>query len=588
MTISEKLESFRTLMRENNLTMYIVPTDDYHLSEYVGDYFKEREFLSGFTGSAGVLLVTLKGAYLWTDGRYFLQAEKQLEGSTITLMKQGEKDVPTLLEFIKSSSVKKLIGFDGRCARALFGKELEEIKGAKITYNLDLVDKLWATDRPKMSAEPGYELALCYAGEERRDKIKKIQNHLEEKNADVTVISSLDDIMWILNLRGNDVKCNPVILSYLAIFKGRVVLYINQNVLSDDVKLNLAKDRVILKDYNDIYSDITNFENYHIVLDLNKTNYSIYKNINSSNTIINEMNYSTILKSMKNKTEQENFKKAHLKDAVAVCKFMYWLKTSVGKTEITELSASDKLLSFRKEETNFKDISFGTIAGFGPNGAIVHYVPTKETSAKVTLNNFLLVDSGAHYLEGTTDITRTFALGKVTSEMKHHFTLVLKGYLALSDIIFKEGVDGRTLDLAARSALWSEGLDFNHGTGHGVGYLLNVHEGPQSIKYNRESAIFREGMVTSDEPGLYLTGKYGIRHESLTLCTLYKETEFGRFLTLEPLTLVPFDLDGIEVSLLTEEEKTKLNNYHKRVYEAVSPYLNKDEASFLKKYTKAI
>lgn len=588
MTISEKLESFRTLMRENNLTMYIVPTDDYHLSEYVGDYFKEREFLSGFTGSAGVLLVTLKGAYLWTDGRYFLQAEKQLEGSTITLMKQGEKDVPTLLEFIKSSSVKKLIGFDGRCTRALFGKELEEIKGAKITYNLDLVDKLWGEDRPKMSAEPGYELALCYAGEERRDKIKKIQNHLEEKNADVTVISSLDDIMWILNLRGNDVKCNPVILSYLAIFKGRVVLYINQNVLSDDVKLNLAKDRVILKDYNDIYSDITNFENYHIVLDLNKTNYSIYKNINSSNTIINEMNYSTILKSMKNKIEQENFKKAHLKDAVAVCKFMYWLKTNVGKTEITELSASDKLLSFRKEGANFKDISFGTIAGFGSNGAIVHYVPTKETSAKVTLNNFLLVDSGAHYLEGTTDITRTFALGKVTNEMKHHFTLVLKGYLALSDIIFKEGVDGRTLDLAARSALWSEGLDFNHGTGHGVGYLLNVHEGPQSIKYNRESAIFREGMVTSDEPGLYLTGKYGIRHESLTLCTLYKETEFGRFLTLEPLTLVPFDLDGIEVSLLTEEEKTKLNNYHKRVYEAVSPYLNKDEASFLKKYTKAI
>lgn len=587
MTIVERLEALRGLMKENNLTMYLVPTDDYHMSEYVGAYFKEREFLSGFTGSAGVLLVTLKNAYLWTDGRYFLQAANQLEGSTITLMKQGEEGVPSVYEFIKSQSIKKLIGFDGRCVKALFGESLENIKGVHITYDMDLVDKIW-TDRPELSHEPGYELDIKYAGESRYDKIKKIQANLEAKGADLTVISSLDDIMWILNLRGNDVKCNPVILSYLVVHKAKVVLYINSSVLSSDVKLNLAKDRVVIREYNTIYNDIVNFNNYKILIDLNKTNYSLYKSINNTNTIINEINYSTLLKACKNKVEQENFKKAHVKDAVAVCKFMYWLKTNVGKIEMSELSVSEKLLNFRKEQANFKDISFGTIAGFGPHGAIVHYGPTKESDAKVTLGNFLLVDSGAHFLEGTTDITRTFALGKVSDEMKHHFTLVLKCYLALSDIKFKEGVDGRTLDLAAREPLWQEGLDFNHGTGHGVGYLLNVHEGPQSIKFNRESYTFKEGMITSDEPGLYLTGKYGIRHESLTLCTLYKETEFGRFLKLEPITLVPFDLDGIDKDLLTLEEKTKLNNYHKKVYDTISPYLNKDEANFLKKYTKEI
>ncbi len=587
MTIVEKLEALRGLMKENNLTMYLVPTDDYHLSEYVGSYFKEREFLSGFTGSAGVLLVTLKNAYLWTDGRYFLQASNQLEGSTITLMKQGEKDVPSVYEFIKSQTIKKLIGFDGRCVKALFGRDLEDIKGAKITYNMDLVDKIW-TDRPEISHEPGYELDVKYAGESRYDKIKKIQANLERKGADLTVISSLDDIMWILNLRGNDAKCNPVILSYLVVHKAKVVLYVNEDVLSSDVKLNLSKDRVVLRGYNTIYNDISNFNNYKILIDLNKTNYSLYKSINNTNKIINELNYSTELKACKNKVEQENFKRAHIKDAVAVCKFMYWLKTNVGKIEMSELSVSEKLLNFRKEQSNFKDISFGTIAGFGPHGAIVHYGPTKETDAQVTPDNFLLVDSGAHYLEGTTDITRTFALGKVSDEMKHHFTLVLKCYLALSDIKFKEGVDGRTLDLASREPLWMEGLDFNHGTGHGVGYLLNVHEGPQNIKYNRESYTFKEGMITSDEPGLYLTGKYGIRHESLTLCTLYKETEFGRFLQLEPITLVPFDLDGINKDELTLEEKTKLNNYHKKVYDTISPYLNKDEANFLKKYTKAL
>ena len=587
MEIVEKLNALRKLMKENNLTFYYIPTDDYHLSEYVGSFFKEREFMSGFTGSAGVLLVTLKDAYLWVDGRYFLQAENQLKGSTITLMKIGEIGVPSVIDFIKNQNIKKLIGFDGRCVSAKFGKELESIKGAKITYNLDLVNQIW-TDRPAMSHELGYELDIKYAGESRYDKIRKIQNHLEESNQDLTIISSLDDIMWILNLRGNDVKCNPVILSYLVIHKAKVVLYMNNDILDDSIKVNLSKDRVVIRNYLDVYNDVSNLNNSKVLIDLNKTNYTMLKSINSSCKIEDEMNYSTILKACKNKVEQENFRLAHIKDGVAVCKFMYWLKTNVGKIDMSELSISEKLLNFRKEQKNFKDISFSTIAGFAEHGAIVHYGATKETDKKIVPNNLLLVDSGAHYLEGTTDITRTFALGKVTDEMKHHFTLVLKCYLALSDIKFKEGVDGQTLDLAAREPLWAEGYDFNHGTGHGVGYLLNVHEGPQNIKYNRKSFVFHEGMVTSDEPGLYLTNKYGIRHESLTLCTLYKETEFGRFLQLEPITLVPFDLDGINTQDLTLEEKTKLNNYHKLVYDTISPYLDKDEANFLKKYTKAI
>ncbi len=587
MTTDKKLEKLREFMKHNDLTMYYVPTDDYHTSEYVGSFFKSRAYLSGFTGSAGVLLVTLNEAFLWVDGRYFLQAEEQLKGSSITMMKMGEENVPTVFEFIKSYKGKRNLGFDGKCVTANFGKQLETIEPIVIKENLDLVNQIWL-DRPALSSEPGYELDTKYAGEDRNSKIAKIKENLTSVGADYTVISSLDDIMWTLNLRGNDVTCNPVILSYLLIEQNRVVLYLNQSVLSEDIKKKLSKSRIILKDYDSIYQDVLNITNKTFVLDLNKTNYTMYKNISKNNQIINQRNVTTDLKARKNKTEISNFKKAHVKDGVAVCKFMYWLKTNVGKTRMTELSVSEKLLEFRKEQSNFLDISFGTICGFAHHGAIVHYGVTEKTNIEVTKDNLLLVDSGAHYLEGTTDITRTFALGKVTSEIKKDFTYVLKGYLHLSELKFKKGATGRTLDLAAREALWSQGLDFNHGTGHGVGYVLNVHEGPQGIKYDRNQAAFDEGMITSDEPGLYKTGKYGIRHESLILCKKYKETEFGTFLEFEPITLVPFDLDGIDTKLLTEEEKTLLNKYHQKVYNKISPYLTKEEAKFLKKYTREI
>ena len=585
--VKENLDKLRKLMKENNLNMYYIPTDDYHTSEYVGAYFKARAFMSGFTGSAGVLLVTLDSAYLWVDGRYFLQAEAQIKDSTINLMKMGERNVPTVLEFIKNFSGKKSLGFDGRCVSASFGKELETIEAISINPNLDLVNEIWA-NRPEMSHEAGYELDIKYAGEERISKLEKIRENICAKSADLTVISSLDDIMWTLNLRGNDVTCNPVILSYLLVDDAKAVLYLNESVLNEDIKRKLAKNRVIIRPYDQIYSDVLELKQKKVIIDLTKTNYKMYKNITLNNQIIVERNITTDLKARKNKVEVENFRQAHLKDAVAVCKFMYWLKTNVGKIKMTELSVSEQLLEFRKQNSNFLDISFGTIAGFAEHGAIVHYGPTKETDKEITKDNLLLVDSGAHYLEGTTDITRTFALGNVTSEMKHDFTLVLKGYLALSELKFKKGATGKTLDLAARAALWAEGLDFNHGTGHGVGYVLNVHEGPQGIKYDRDQAAFDEGMITSDEPGLYKTGKYGIRHESLVLCKKYMETEFGTFLCFEPITLVPFDLDGIDVSLLTKDEKDRLNAYHEKVYQKVSPFLDKKEAQFLRKYTKAI
>lgn len=587
MTTIQKLEKLRELMKKEGLTLYYVPTDDYHTSEYVGDYFKERAYLSGFTGSAGVLLVTLSTAHLWVDGRYFLQAEAQLEGSTIEMMKMGEKGVPTPLEFINNYNGKKILGFDGRCVTASFGLELEKIEGIEIKEKLDLVNEIWE-NRPKLSSERGYELEVKYAGEDRNLKIEKIRNNLIKKEADFTVISSLDDIMWALNLRGNDVTCNPVILSYLLVDLDKVVLYLNSTVLDESLKKKLAKSRVILREYNEIYKDVLDYKFKTVIIDSQKTNYTMYKNIIKNNKIINERNITTDLKARKNKVEIANFKKAHLKDGIAVCKFMYWLKTNVGKTTMTELSVSDKLLGFRKEQSNFLDISFNTICGFAQHGAIVHYGVTRETDIEVTKNNLLLVDSGAHYLEGTTDITRTYALGKVSAEMKKNFTLVLKGYLHLSELKFKKGATGKTLDLAAREALWAEGLDFNHGTGHGVGYVLNVHEGPQGIKYDRDQAAFDEGMITSDEPGLYLTGKYGIRHESLVLCKKFKENEFGTFLEFEPLTLVPFDLDGIDVKLLTLEEKERLNKYHETVYKKISPYLTKEEDKFLKKYTRAI
>ena len=588
MEIKERLKELRKLMEDNNINIYYIPTNDYHLSEYTGAFFKEREFMSGFTGSAGELVVTLDSAYLWTDGRYFLQATEQLKNSGIKLQKMGEKGVPTVYEFIKSLEGRKAIGFDGKTVTADFGLKLETIPNIEIKYNLDLVNDIWK-DRPSLSKKKGFELQLQYAGETRRSKLEHIQQSLEKEDMTLNLISSLDDIMWILNLRGDDVLYNPVILSYLVIKKDNALLYIDSSKLDSSVIERLNADHVLIRDYDQIYVDAKAYKGERVSLYLPKTNYSLYKSIDLNlNKYKNEMSLSTKLKAHKNDVEIKNIREAHIRDAVAMIKFLHYVKTNYQKGNLTEISVADRLEEFRKEGENFKGLSFDTISGFGPHGAIVHYSATKETDAKITDNNFLLVDSGAQYLEGTTDITRTIVLGKVSDEMKHHFTLVLKGYLALSDIVFKKGTSGATLDLASREPLWKEGLDYNHGTGHGVGCFLNVHEGPQSIRYARNYYPFEEGMLTSDEPGLYIAGKYGIRHESLVICKKVMENEFGEFLALEPVTLVPFDLDGINPNELTKEEKDKLNRYHKMVYDKVSPLLDKELEGFLKKATRAI
>ena len=586
MDIKEKLVCLRSLMIKNNIDYYYIPTSDYHLSEYVGDYFKERAFMSGFNGSAGYLLIGLNDAYLWTDGRYFLQAEKDLKNTTITLMKMGEENVLTIFEFLKKYGYGKTIAFDGRCVPSSFGYALDFL-GLKIISNVDLVNEIWE-NRPALPNSKAYILDLKYAGEDINSKINKLIQNLDDESSDLSIITSLDDIMWILNLRGDDVYCNPVLLSYLIIYKDHLDFYIDKNKLNDEIIKYLNNSKVYIKEYNDIYDDLKLIKNKKILLDKNKVNYQILSLIKDDNKIISKENKSTYLKAIKNDIEIKNTKYVHELDAVAMIKFIYWLKNNVGKIKITELSASDKLLSFRKENEYFKDISFETIAGYGPHGAIIHYAPNEETNIEILPNNLLLVDSGGHYLYGTTDITRTIVLGEISNIMKRHFTLVLKSHLNLLNAKFLKGTTGATLDFAARQPLWQNGLDYKHGTGHGVGYLLNVHEGPQRINYNARNVSIDAGMITSDEPGLYLENEYGIRHESLILAIKDKKNEFGEFLKFEPLTLVPFDKDGIDKSLLNEEEVNILNNYHKLVYDKISPYLDNELKAYLKELCKEI
>lgn len=586
--ISMRINQLRIQMKDMRIDGVYIPTDDFHLSEVVGEYFKEREFITGFTGSAGVCLVTQERAILWTDGRYFLQADEQLKNTGVELFKLGVEGFLSPFEYIKTIVTDGFVlASDTRVLSASFGMELNKFLQSKnaTLKNVDLIDKIWS-NRPLLSHNPVYELDFKYAGETRKDKILKLQNHLRDSNADLSVISSLDDIMWLLNLRGNDVKHSPVALSYVIVYQDKVDLYIQDDVVSDSIKHKLLADNVTLKPYFDVYNDLKMITGKVIMVSLKNINYAIYDAI-FHNTLINEDNYTSKLKAIKNDIEIKNIKKAHLKDAVAMCKFIYWLKHSID--EKTEISAAEKLHEFRKMQKNFVDDSFETICGWAEHGAIVHYSATKETNVKIEKDNFLLVDSGGHYLEGTTDITRTIALGNVSSQMKKDFTLVLKSHICLSKAVFLKGTSGSNLDVLAREPLWENYLNYNHGTGHGVGYLLNVHEGPQNISCSRFNNVsLQEGMLTSNEPGLYLTNKYGIRHENLVLCQKDKKNEYGTFLKFEPVTLVPFDINAIDVKYLSAEERKYLNKYHALVYKKVSPYLDEKEKNWLLKVTKAI
>lgn len=590
--IINNLQLLRNLMKERNIDAYIIPTNDFHGSEYVGDYFKSRSFISGFTGSSGTVVVTPVEAGLWTDGRYFLQAEDQLKDTTIDLYKVGEPGVLELTEFLnlKLPATCK-IGFDGRVVSSLFVETLiEELKDKIVTISFeeDLLDLIWK-NRPSISKKPAYELEFVYSGLERVEKINQIKEHLKEIKADRLVLTSLDDIAWLFNIRGNDVECNPVVLSYAAISLNETILYIHNGVLSRELLNKFNEENIIVKDYLDIYTDVTTYNKEEVVVyQKNKVNYSLSSLI-KVDKVIDEINYTSILKAVKNEVEIKNAYYAHLKDGIAVTKFIYWLKTNVGKIEMDEISVSDKLEEFRRMQPNFKGISFETIAGYKEHGAIIHYFATPDTNIKVLPKSFLLVDSGGQYFEGTTDITRTISMGELSEKEKLCYTLVLKGHLALSNAVFKSETSGIQLDILARMPLYQYGYNYKHGTGHGVGSFLNVHEGPQNISpAPRASYPLQEGMITSNEPGVYLPNEFGVRIENLVLCLKDKTTEFGDFLKFDDLTLVPYDIEAIDQSLLTIEEKALIHKYHERVYEALKDYLTKEEQVWLKTIKEAI
>ena len=591
--INNRIEKLRSLMKEKDIFAYIIPSADYHQSEYVGEFFKGREFISGFTGSAGTVVITQEKAILWTDGRYFLQAEEELSTSCVELYKMGQENVPTTFEYIENevpSGAK--VGFDGRTISAAMGAILElnlAKKNITISYEDDLLNEIWE-DRPALSDAKAFLLDIKYSGEDFTSKIARVREWMRENNTTTHILTSLDDIAWLFNIRGGDIKYNPVVLSYAVITLDKAILFVDENKLNDEIKTSFGEEVVEIKNYFEIDEFVKTINKEEIVLiDSNKISYSILKNIPAGVKVVNGMNPSTKFKAQKNSVEIENTKKAHIRDGVAVTKFMYWLKNNIGKIEITELSAADKITELRREQGKFIEESFGTIAGYASNGAIIHYSATKESNTTLKDKGLFLLDSGGQYFDGTTDITRTFALGELTEEEKYHFTTVARAMIRLSDVKFLYGVNGYYLDILARGILWNEGLNYNHGTGHGVGHVLNVHEGPNGFRLdNKESAILEEGMITTNEPGFYKAGSHGIRLENEMLCVKGEKNEFGQFMELEPITIAPIDLDAINVELMKEDEKAYLNEYHKMVFDTVSPFLTTEETNWLKEYTRAI
>lgn len=594
--IEERLSRLRAEMQQRGVDAYYVPTADFHLSEYVNSYFKAREYLSGFTGSAGTLVVTMSEAALWVDGRYFIQAEEQLKGSPIKLMKMSEEGVPTVFEYLASLPEGSVLGMDGRTVSAqaaMYMEKLLDAKGITIEEDMDLVGEIWQ-DRPALPIAPVYVVGVDSVGVSAADKLSNIRRVLEEKDADAHVLSTLDDIAWLFNLRGGDVECNPVFLSYAVIERDAAYLFTNGDRIHSCVKEYIRQLGVTILPYNDIYSFASRYdEGDTVLLCSGLVNYALYKKFSEKAIIVDEMNPEQLKKAIKNPTEVENMRKAHIKDGLAVTRFMRYVKQTVGKEPMTELSAAAKLDSLRYATSGNLGLSFPTISAYGPHAALPHYAPTKESDLTVEPHGFLLVDSGGQYYEGTTDITRTIAVGPLTDDEKKHFSLVLRSMLRLANVRFLYGCRGINMDVLARGPLWDEGLDYKHGTGHGVGYLLNVHEGPNNFRWKAmgermDSCVYEEGMITSDEPGIYIEGSHGIRTENLIVCRKGEKNEYGQFMYFETLTCAPIDLDAIDVSLLNDEDKRMLNEYHRFVYNTLAPLMQEDEREWLKEYTRAI
>ena len=595
--VKQRIENIRDLMKEKNIYAYIVPSSDYHQSEYVGDYFKSREFMSGFTGSAGTLIISMDEAGLWTDGRYFIQAENELKDSGIKLFKMGEEGVPTIEEYLLEKLPKNsTLGFDGRVMSVKEGQSLANklaFKGINIEYKYDLVNDIWE-DRCSLPTEKAFLLGIEYSGESFSDKLSRIRAVMKEKKATTHILASLDDIAWLFNIRGRDVKSNPVVLSYAVISIDSVYLFIDKNKIGEDIRAELSKENVQIKGYEEVYEFIKNIDEDEVVLiDTSKVNYAIYNNIPSNVQKIEERNPSILFKSIKNEIELKNIRNSHIKDGVAFTKFMYWLKNNIGKIEITEISATQKLEEFRREQDKFIEPSFSTIAAYKDHAAMMHYSATEESNYKLEPRDLFLVDSGGQYFDGTTDITRTIALGPIPENVRKDFTNVVRGMIRLSKAKFLYGCRGYNLDILARGPLWEEGIDYKCGTGHGIGFVLNVHEGPNGFRWKvrediDDSCILEEGMVTTNEPGVYVENSHGIRIENEIVVRKAEKNEYGQFMDFEVITFAPIDLDAIDESLILKDEKVYLNNYHKQVYDKISPYLNEEEKQWLKTYTREI
>lgn len=597
-----KIGQLRDRMKELGIDAYLVPTADFHESEYVGEFFKCRHFLTGFNGTAGTAVITMDKAGLWTDGRYFVQAEEQLSGSEIKLYRMGEPEFPTLDEFLEEElPVDGCLGFDGRVVNSELGYGLQNLlqeKNVTINCSKDLVGEIW-TSRPAMSCEPIWSLDVKYAGKSTVEKLSDLRDAMKKNKAQIHLMTALDEIAWLFNLRGNDIVNNPVFLSYALITQDEAYLYVQKEAIKEDTKMGkevcaaLAEAKVQVKEYAEFLQDVAALKNEKILLERKKASFAVCESIDASCRIIDEMNPCATMKAVKNATEIENMRRAHLKDGIAVTEFMYWLKHTIGTCDMTEMTAAHKIEELRAEQGNYIEPSFVTIAAYKENAAMCHYHPSDEVCKKLKPEGLLLVDSGGQYLEGTTDITRTYALGPLTEKEKEYYTIVAAAMLKVSTMKFLHGCRGINLDYTIREAFWKRGLDFAHGTGHGVGYLSNVHERPNGLRWKvvperQDSAVIEPGMICSDEPGLYFAGDFGTRTENLILCVEDEKNEYGQFLKFEFLTKAPIDLEALDTRFMDDADIERLNTYHKDVYETISPYMNDEEKEWLKHVTREI
>lgn len=592
----ERITALRSLMKENHIDYYFITTSDYHNSEYVDDYFKAREYMSGFTGSNGDLLIGADFAGLWTDGRYFIQAERELEGSGILLFRMGEEGVCGITEYLTEHIEQgQTLAFDGRCVSIQMGKRLEkavEKKEAHILYEVDYIERLWK-NRPSRRASQAFLLPHELCGKNQKEKLELVRTKMEKLDCSSLVLNKLDDIMWLFNLRGGDVECNPVALAYSIITQKDCFLFLQKAALTDKVKEELAASSVVLKDYDRFNEELEQIPwEGRVLLDKENSNYSIYKLVEKKAEVVLGTNPTQKLKAIKNEVELEQMKRVYLLDSLVVCRFMRWLKENVGKIPMTELSAARYMDQLRRDTEGFLDLSFPTICAYRENAAMMHYQATTKQDKEIHAEGMLLIDSGGQYMGGTTDVTRTYCLGEVTAEMKDHYTAVVVGMLRLLNGKFLYGCTGRNLDILARGPLWDMGIDYKCGTGHGIGYILNVHEGPQNIRWRfsegMEEVILEEGMVLSNEPGVYKAGSHGIRIENIMAVKKGIKNEDGQFMEFEGLTYAPIDLQLINPDIMEKRDILNLNRYHRQVYERIAPLMTEEEKNWLQEVTKEI